>query len=52
VGHAEAPYFHWRLRIVPSVVTPGGFEIGGGLPINPSSPEGDTEALRSVELAS
>lgn len=52
LSHTDAPYFHWRLRIVPNVVTPGGFELGGGLPINPSSPEGDAEALRSVKLAS
>lgn len=47
--HAAAPYFHWRLRIAPAVVVSGGFEIGGGLPINPSSPEDDAGALRSAE---
>lgn len=47
--HANAPYFHWRLRLLPNVVTPGGFEIGGGLPINPASPEADAETLRSTD---
>lgn len=50
-GHAGAPYFHWRLRIVPNLRTPGGFELGGGLAINPSSPEEDAAALRSAQIA-
>lgn len=43
---ADAPCVHWRLRIVPDVVRPGGFELGAGLPINPSQPENDAESLR------
>jgi len=39
---------HWWLRIVPDVVTPGGFELGAGMPINPSWPEDDAAALRAV----
>ncbi len=41
-----AAHFHWRLRLVPDVAVWGGFELGGGLPINPSSPEDDAAALR------
>jgi len=37
---------HWRLCIMPRIAEPGGFELGSGLAINPSSPEDDAEALR------
>jgi UDPglucose--hexose-1-phosphate uridylyltransferase len=47
-SESTAPYWHWRLRIVPDVATWGGFELGAGLPINPSSPEEDARALRTV----
>jgi UDPglucose--hexose-1-phosphate uridylyltransferase len=50
-GEADAPYMHWGLRIVPDLVTAGGFELGGGLPINPSRPEDDAEALCSAAAA-
>jgi UDPglucose--hexose-1-phosphate uridylyltransferase len=43
-----APHLHWRLRIVSDVATWGGFELGGGLPINPSSPEDDARLLRAA----
>jgi UDPglucose--hexose-1-phosphate uridylyltransferase len=41
------PYLHWRLRIAPGLAHWGGFELGTGVPINPSSPEEDAAALRS-----
>ncbi len=41
-----SPFLHWRMRILPALVTPGGFELGAGLPINPSIPEEDAQALR------
>ena len=44
---ADAPCMHWSLRIVPDLATPGGFELGTGLSINPSRPEDDAESLRS-----
>lgn len=44
----DASCAHWRLRIVPRLVAPGGFELGSGLPINPSCPEEDAEALRAA----
>ena len=42
--------FHWRLRIVPEIATWGGFELGAGLPINPSSPEDDAALLRAARI--
>ena len=51
-GEREAPHWHWRLRIVPDVATWGGFELGGGLPINPSSPEDDARRLRATDIGS
>jgi UDPglucose--hexose-1-phosphate uridylyltransferase len=46
-GASGAPALHWRLRIMPHVTVPAGFELGSGLPINPSLPEEDAAALRS-----
>ena len=46
----DRPHAHWRLRIVPNLVTWGGFELGTGVPVNPSRPEADAEVLRSTEL--
>ena len=43
-----APHWHWKMRIVPDVATWGGFELGAGLPINPSSPEEDAHSLRAA----
>ncbi len=44
----KAPHWHWKLRIAPDIATWGGFELGGGLPINPSCPEDDARALRAA----
>jgi UDPglucose--hexose-1-phosphate uridylyltransferase len=44
----DATYMHWRLRIMPSLVTAGGFELGTGMAINPSLPEEDAAALRTA----
>jgi len=41
---------HWSLSIVPDVVRPGGFELGSGLPINPSRPEDDAARLRAAQV--
>ncbi len=46
-----APHWHWKLRIVPGVATWGGFELGAGLPINPSRPEDDAALLRDAPVA-
>lgn len=36
---------HWYLRVYPRLTTPGGFEIGSGMTINPSLPELDAQCL-------
>ena len=41
---------HWSLSIVPDLLRPHGFELGSGLPVNPSRPEDDAVALRSVRV--
>jgi UDPglucose--hexose-1-phosphate uridylyltransferase len=46
----DLPHAHWRLRIAPNLVTWGGFELGTGVPVNPSGPEADAHALRSTAL--
>lgn len=46
-GASDAPALHWRLRITPRVAARAGFELGSGLPINPSLPEADAAILRS-----
>ncbi len=48
--YADAPYLHWRLRIVPDLVTAAGFELGSGFTVNPASPEADADALRRAEV--
>lgn len=45
----RAPYWHWKMRIVPEVAVWSGFELGGGLPINPSSPEENARRLRAAD---
>ena len=44
----ELPHFHWRLRIAPDLAIWGGFELGTGIAVNPSSPEADAELLRAA----
>jgi UDPglucose--hexose-1-phosphate uridylyltransferase len=51
-GAAGRQYLHWYLRLVPDLVVPAGFELGAGLPINPSIPEEDAALLRSAEESS
>lgn len=46
----DLPYAHWALRIVPDTVRPGGFELAGEMPINPSKPEDDAEILRQPSI--
>ncbi|MEX2400488.1 MAG: hypothetical protein WD423_06920 [Rhodothermales bacterium] len=47
--HYDIPTdLHWYLRIVPSLVIPGGFELASGLTINPSLPEDDAAVLREA----
>jgi UDPglucose--hexose-1-phosphate uridylyltransferase len=46
-GVSRIAALHWRLRILPQVTVPAGFEFGSGLPINPSLLEEDAAMLRS-----
>ena len=48
MDQSGAAYLHWRLRIAPETARPGGFELGTGMTINPSSPESDAEAMRAA----
>ena len=50
-AHLRSPYVHWRLRIAPNLATQGGFELGAGMAINPSSPEDDAAMLREQSEA-
>lgn len=45
---SAASALHWRLRLVPNMAAPAGFELGAGLTVNPSSPEADGAVLRSA----
>lgn len=44
------PYHHWYLQIHPRITQRAGFEIGSGMHINPSMPEKDARALRSLSV--
>jgi UDPglucose--hexose-1-phosphate uridylyltransferase len=46
-GDEGRRYFVWHLRIVPRLATPAGFELGSGMPVNPSLPE-ETAAARDL----
>lgn len=46
----EQPYHHWYLQIHPRITQRAGFEIGSGMNINPSLPEEDARALRSLSV--
>lgn len=48
IAETGAAHAHWSLRLVPGTTRPGGFELGAGVPINPSLPEADAEALRAA----
>ena len=45
-GDEDREYFVWHLRIVPRLLTPAGFELGSGIPVNPSRPEETATTLR------
>lgn len=39
---------HWSKRVVPHLITSGGFELESGLAVNSSSPERDAQCLRTA----
>ncbi|MDD3800393.1 MAG: hypothetical protein PHE36_14575, partial [Novosphingobium sp.] len=50
-GSPEArhePATHWKMRVIPDLVTPGGFEMVSGLSVDPGSPEADVSRLREA----
>lgn len=49
-GDEDREYFVWHLRVLPRLLTPAGFELGSGIPVNPSRPEETALMLRrSIE---
>jgi UDPglucose--hexose-1-phosphate uridylyltransferase len=44
----EAREYHWHLDLLPRLVRPDGFEVGGGIAVNPVSPESAAEAFRAA----
>jgi len=42
----DAAHFHWYISIVPRVNKRAGFELGTGMYVNPSLPDGCAQALR------
>jgi UDPglucose--hexose-1-phosphate uridylyltransferase len=48
VGFKEAPYYHWRLEVLPQLTKTAGFEWGTGIYINPAPPETAARYLREA----
>lgn len=44
----DAPFFHLRLRIIPRLATPAGFEMASQMAVNPVLPEFAAESLRQA----
>ena len=49
-GEEGSGYFSWHLQIVPRVSTPAGFELGTGVPVNPSRPEETATLLKEATV--
>lgn len=47
-GRPEAAGYHWHLDILPRLIPPDGFEVGGGMAVNPVAPENAAAQLRSA----
>lgn len=47
---AGEPHLHWYVQVRPRTVTRAGFEIGSGMPVNPSLPENDAARLRDASV--
>ena len=46
IGEENREYFTWHVRIVPRLAIAAGFELGSGMPVNPTRPEETAAALR------
>lgn len=44
----DAPFFHLRLKIIPRLSTPAGFEIASQMSVNPQLPENTASELREA----
>ncbi len=42
--------YHWHIKIVPYLATPGGFELGSGMRVNVMRPEESAEVLRCTDI--
>ena len=51
-GRPEREAYHWHLDLLPRLIRPDGFEVGGGIHVNPFPPEVAAEELRSVAVRS
>lgn len=47
-GQAERSVYHWHLDLLPRLIRPDGFEVGGGIHVNPFAPETAARELRSA----
>jgi UDPglucose--hexose-1-phosphate uridylyltransferase len=45
-GAPDRDAYHWQIELVPRLIRPDGFEIGGGIPVNPVPPEEAARRLR------
>ena len=48
IGRPEAAGYHWQIDILPRLIRPDGFEVGGGISVNPVSPETAAARLRAA----
>ena len=48
-GRAEPTTDHWHLDLLPRLIRPDGFEVAGGICVNPFPPETAARELRSAE---
>jgi UDPglucose--hexose-1-phosphate uridylyltransferase len=46
-SHPDRSLLHWQLTVAPRLVRPDGFEIGGGIEVNPVAPETAAARLRA-----
>jgi UDPglucose--hexose-1-phosphate uridylyltransferase len=47
-GRPEARSYHWHLDLLPRLIRPDGFEVGGGIAVNPVPPESAATQLRAA----
>lgn len=50
--YCDVPFYHWSIRVIPHLLTLGGFELGSGCHILPVYPEKAASELRDIKLES